>query len=50
MKIGEIKAGDTLINTDENGTGYYRVYKVNRVTVDVLSENGNKVRMHPPFV
>jgi len=47
MKIADIKAGDVLVNTDENGTGYYRVLKVCRVTVKVRCENGNEARMYP---
>lgn len=47
MKIEEIKKGDVLINVDKNGTGYYLVTKVNRTTVDVRAENGNKVRAYP---
>lgn len=47
MKIAEIKPDDVLVNVDENGAGYYRVLKVNRVTIDVRSENGNKVRAYP---
>ena len=47
MKIADIKKGDTLVNVDKNGAGYYRVLKVNQVTVDVVGENGNKVRAYP---
>lgn len=47
MKIEDIKAGDVLCSTDRHGTGYYKVIKVNRVTVDLQSENGNKVRAYP---
>ena len=47
MQIEAIKAGDVLVSVDENGAGYYKVKKVNRVTVDVVSENGNAVRTHP---
>ncbi len=47
MKIGDIKAGDVLVNVDENGAGFYRVEKVNRVTVNVVSENGNRLRAYP---
>lgn len=47
MKIEEIKQNDVLVNVDENGAGYFRVLKVNRVTVDVRGENGNRVRAYP---
>lgn len=47
MKIEDIKAGDVLANVDGNGCAYYLVTKVNRVTIDALSENGNKVRCYP---
>lgn len=47
MKIQDIAKGDTLVSTDSRGTGYYKVEKVNRVTVDVIGENGNKVRAYP---
>jgi hypothetical protein len=47
MKIDDIKCGDVLVNTDENGSGYFRVLKVNRITIDVRGENGNKVRAYP---
>lgn len=47
MKVSDVKRGDTLVCTDETGTGYYRVLKVNRVTVDVRCENGNVSRMRP---
>ena len=47
MKIAEIKPNDVLVSVDETGAGFYRVLKVNRVTVDVTSENGNKVRAYP---
>ena len=47
MKITDIKVGDVLVSTDEHGTGYYRVLKVNRVTIDVRGENGNTVRAYP---
>jgi hypothetical protein len=47
VKIDDIKPGDTLVNTDKNGTGYYRVLKVLRVNVYVLHENGNCSRMRP---
>ena len=47
MKIQDIKSGDILVHVDSNGAGYYKVVKVNRVTVDVLGENGIKVRCYP---
>jgi len=47
MWIENISRGDVLVSTDENGSGYYKVLKKNRVTVDVLCENGNRVRMRP---
>lgn len=47
MKINDIKAGDVLVSVDENGAGYYRVIKVNHITVDVMCENGNQVRVRP---
>ena len=47
MKIEDIKAGDVLVSVDENGAGYYKVAKVNRVTVDVVGENGNRARARP---
>lgn len=49
MKIGDIKPNDVLTNFDKNGTGYYRVVKVNRITIDVVGENGNRVRAYPHF-
>lgn len=47
MKLADIRVGDVLVNVDENGAGYYKVVKVNRITVDVLGENGNRVRAYP---
>lgn len=47
MRIEDIKSGDTLVSVDENGAGYCRVLKVNRVTVDVRQENGTTVRARP---
>lgn len=47
MKIEDMKTGDVLVSVDKNGAGYYKVAKVNRVTVDVISENGNRVRSYP---
>lgn len=47
MKIEEITKGDILCSTDSRGTGYFRVDKVNRVTIDVTGENGNHVRAYP---
>jgi hypothetical protein len=47
MKIADVKVDDVLVNVDENGAGYYRVLKVNRVTIDVRCENGVKVRAYP---
>lgn len=47
VKIEDIKQGDVLVNVDENGAGYYRVMKVNKVTVDVVGENGNRSRSYP---
>lgn len=47
MRIEEINRDDVLVNVDEHGAGYYRVLKVNRKTVDVVGENGNRVRVRP---
>ena len=47
MRITDIKKDDVLVSTDKHGTGYYRVLKVNRVTIDVRGENGNTVRAYP---
>lgn len=47
MKIQDIKPGDVLVNVDKNGAGYYRVLKVNRITIDVRGENGNECRAYP---
>lgn len=47
MNIEQISKDDVLCSTDENGTGYYKVLKVNRITVDVVGENGNLVRAYP---
>jgi hypothetical protein len=47
MKIEDIKPNDVLVSVDKNGAGYYRVLKVNRVTVDAQAENGNQVRAYP---
>lgn len=47
MKIADINVDDILVSVDKNGAGYYKVTKVNRVTVDVLCENGNLARMFP---
>lgn len=47
MKIENIQKGDTLVSTDCNGTGYYRVRKVCRVKVRVLAENGNELLAYP---
>lgn len=47
MKIADIQKGDVLVNVDKNGAGYYRVVKVNRVSVDVVGETGNKFRAYP---
>jgi len=45
MNIEHIHHGDVLVSTDKNGSSYYKVLKRNRVTVDVLCENGNRARM-----
>lgn len=47
MKIADINVDDILVSVDRRGTGYCKVVKVNRVTVDVLCENGNMARMFP---
>lgn len=47
MSIEDIVKGDVLVNVDKNGCGYYKVLKVNRVTVDVMSETGAEVRAYP---
>ncbi len=47
MKIDDINQGDVLVSVDKDGAGYFRVLKVNRKTVDVVAENGNKVRAYP---
>ncbi len=47
MNIEDLKRGDVVCSTDSRGTGYYRVLKVNKITVDVVGENGNKVRSYP---
>ena len=47
MTREQIKVGDVLCSVDENGCGYYRVLKVNRLTIDVQGENGNKMRSYP---
>ena len=47
MNIQDIQKGDVLVSVDRTGCGYYRVVKVNRVTVDVIGENGNPVRAYP---
>lgn len=47
MNITDIQPSDVLVSVDARGAAYYRVIKVNRVTVDAISENGNEVRMRP---
>lgn len=47
MKIEELSAGDRVCSTGEQGTGYFLVLKVNRVTVDVKCENGVEMRVYP---
>ena len=47
MKIEEINMGDILVSTDYQGTGYYLVTKVNRVTIQVKCENGNEIKAYP---
>lgn len=47
MKIADIKSKDVLVSTDENGTGYYRVLKVFKITIKVRGENGNEFRAYP---
>ena len=47
MKISEILPNDVLVSVGAHGAGYYRVIKVNKITVDVVGENGNKVRAYP---
>lgn len=47
MKIEDIKPGDVLVSVDARGAGYFRVAQVNRITVDVVGENGNAVRAYP---
>jgi hypothetical protein len=41
MKIADIQKGDVLVHVDKHGAGFYRVVKVNRVSVDVVGETGN---------
>jgi hypothetical protein len=43
MQITDIKRNEILVK----GADYFRVLKVNRVTVDVVGQNGNKVRAYP---
>lgn len=45
MQIEHIYHGDFLKSTDSRGTAYYKVLRCNRVTVDVLCENGNRARI-----
>jgi hypothetical protein len=47
MDRADIKPGDVLVSVDSRGAGYYKVVKINRVTVDVVAENGNTVRAYP---
>lgn len=47
MHISEMKKDQIVCSTDKNGTGYYKILQVNRITVDVQSENGSKFRAHP---
>lgn len=47
MKITDIKPNDVLVSTDEHGTGYYLVQKVNKVTVVVETEQGRVIRAYP---
>lgn len=47
MRIADIQKGDVLVHVDKHGAGFYRVVKINRITVDVIGENGNRVRAYP---
>ena len=46
MHLRDIQTGDTLVSVQSTGTGvdatYYRVLKVNRVTVRARSEYGDE--------
>ena len=47
MKIADIKPTDVLVDTDQRGTGYYRVVKVNRVTITVETEQRRIIKAYP---
>lgn len=47
MKIEDIRAGDVLVNTDGNDTGYVKVLKVCKVRIRVRGENGNEFLSWP---
>ena len=49
MKIGDINKGDVLVRVDKDGSGYYRVLKINRVTVTVKTEQGETIKAYPHF-
>lgn len=45
MRAQDIATRDVLVSTDKHGTSYYYVLKVNRVSVDVWTEQGHSTRM-----
>ena len=47
MRISFIRPADVLVSTDGHGSGYYRVIKVNRTTIDVMTEQGCCIRVYP---
>ena len=47
MKLADLSPGDVLVNTDANGTGFYRVEKVCAKVVKVMTEQGHVIRAYP---
>lgn len=46
MKIQNIQIGDVLVDTNKHGSAFFRVVRVNRVTVDVIGEDGVTRRVY----
>lgn len=47
MKIEDMTVGDVLVQVDARGASFYRVVKVCRVIVKVMTEQGHVIRAYP---
>jgi len=47
VTLTDLAPGDVLVSVDANGAGYYRVEKVCRRMVKVVTEQGHTIRAYP---